>query len=771
MRTATAALLCVLALNALGQLPAARLAEPVVAGPEMAVLPLADYFPETVPGTKFKVSGHGGYPGALGDTTMPIAVFQPLHPLAVARLEANGEFTEVLIIASTLRPVEWLIPMKEETGAVRIFGSFNAWNRNADTLAYDEEAGGYQVKLNLKPGRYEYKLMAGAEERLDPSNKEKVSNGMGGFNSLLEVQEGEGPAPVALLPVWEEGMLKLPNLPEDQEVFAFWDNRLLETERMKGSCHIRLPEEAASVQRSHLRVYSYRGHRLSNDVLIPLEKGQPVTHTSSLQRSDWRSAVLYFLMVDRFKNGNPGNDRLTPGDDILPKANYMGGDLAGVQQALEAGYFDQLGVNTLWLSPITQNPLDAWGLWDKGGVKTRFSGYHGYWPITSTTVDFRFGSDKELHQLLDNAHARNMNMLLDYVANHVHRDHLVYKLHPDWATPLYLPDGSMNTERWDEHRLTTWFDTFMPTLELRNPEVVEPMTDSALVWVTEYDFDGFRHDATKHIDELFWRTLTAKVKTRVPERSIYQIGETYGSPELIRSYISNGMLDAQFDFNLYDAAVEAFAQDKPNYGKLTDVLQQSLETYGYHHQMGNITGNQDRTRFISLAGGAVKFDEDQKLAGYTREIGVGEANAYDKLLLLHAFNLLVPGIPCIYYGDEFGLPGAHDPDNRRMMKFSGLTPAEQQLKDRVTYLIQLRRNSMSLLYGHTEVELVGEHLLHIKRTYLGQTVEGWFNNSDKTILLDLPDKRGEQLFISKPAKIAGTLPAHSVMIRSYTTLP
>jgi len=73
-----------------------------------------------------------------------------------------------------------------------------------------------------------------------------------------------------------------------------------------------------------------------------------------------------------------------------------------------------------------------------------------------------------------------MNVLLDYVAHHVHKEHPIYKLHPDWVTPLYLPDGTLNTERWDDHRLTTWFDTFMPTLDLGRPEIANYMVDSAL---------------------------------------------------------------------------------------------------------------------------------------------------------------------------------------------------------------------------------------------------------------------------------------------------
>ena len=86
--------------------------------------------------------------------------------------------------------------------------------------------------------------------------------------------------------------------------------------------------------------------------------------------------------------------------------------------------------------------------------------------------------------LTDVAHENGMNVLLDYVGNHVHEDHPLMDLHPDWTTNLYLPDGSLNTERWDEYRLTTWFDTFMPTLDLERPEVAEAMSDSAAWWAT-----------------------------------------------------------------------------------------------------------------------------------------------------------------------------------------------------------------------------------------------------------------------------------------------
>jgi cyclomaltodextrinase len=205
-----------------------------------------------------------------------------------------------------------------------------------------------------------------------------------------------------------------------------------------------------------------------------------------------------------------------------------------------------------------------------------------------------------------------MNVILDFVAHHVHKEHPLFQEHPDWVTPLVLPDGTINTERWDEHRLTTWFDIFLPTWDFARPEVREALADSAIFWLKEFELDGFRHDATKHVPEEFWRKLTSRIKNEI-DRPIYQIGETYGNPELIGSYVNSGQMDAQFDFNLYDAAVDVFANANSGFQNLRRVLEESLQNYGSHHLMGNITGNQDRARFASYADGSVLFSEDAKL--------------------------------------------------------------------------------------------------------------------------------------------------------------
>ena len=527
--------------------------------------------------------------------------------------------------------------------------------------------------------------------------------------------------------VWS--VISVASTGEPHSIVAMWQNCRLPDEsviRINGGFGVVIPKDAAALDRSFIRVYAADAGGLYNDILVPLAKGRAVKESSALDRHDVQTNVLYSLMIDRFANGNPGNDLKLDRPDVLPKVDYYGGDLKGITDKINDGFFDDLGITTVWISPITQNPYDAWGL--NSEPFTRFSGYHGYWPIYVTQIDTRFGTDAELRELLDAAHAHNLNVILDYVANHMHINSPVLKEHPDWTTSMYLPDGRRNLELWDEERLTTWFDVHIPTLDLERGEICEPLTDSALYWIANYDFDGFRHDACKHIPENYWRMLCKKMKTRFPDRKLWQIGETYGSPELIGSYVKTGMIDAQFDFNFYHTAIDVLSEND-DMTKIARVVSESAANYGSHHTMGNITGNHDKPRFISVAGGAVDPAEDTKKAGWFREIGVGDPVGYKKLALLEAMICTIPGVPCFYQGDEYGVPGANDPDNRRMMAFDGYNDDEQALRDMVRELISLRRNSMPLLYGDMVTLLADHDMWVFARMYMGRYAVVAFNNS------------------------------------------
>ena len=629
----------------------------------------------------------------------------------------------------------------ESAKNVSLAGSMNGWSSWKTPLEQGDN-GIWTVTLNLPLGNHSYQIVTDNTWGLDPANSDSIPNGMGGWNSLIEVKHNSPPPVIKVKQGDTEGF----EIEGEYgvSVWCIWEDLFVAEIELGflGNESLTVPQAAQLIRRSHLRLFPVNNGVRGPEILIPLEYGKPVLSTEELDRRDWHSMVMYFLMVDRFKNGMPNNDNPVIDKDIMPIANHKGGDITGVALKIADGYLGRLGVNTVWLSPITENAKGAWGYWSdpRTEVSSKFSSFHGYWPISNKKIDPAFGTRAEFNGFVDFAHSSNMNVILDYVANHVHENHPVYKNHPDWATNLYLPDGTMNTERWDDHRLTTWFDTFLPTLDLSRPEVYSAMTDSAMWWVENSAIDGFRHDATKHIPEVFWRTLTTKMKTmnRQRGRRLFQIGETYGSPSLINSYISSGMLDAQFDFNHYDAAVAALAFDDGSFENLASTARESLKYFGAHNLMGNITGNQDRIRFTSLADGGVVAEGNGKFEGWTQEINhVKGGSGFEKMRMLMSYLMAMPGVPCIYYGDEIADVGGNDPDNRRVMRFNNLSEEEEETLSHTSEWVKLRRSRMSMLYGSCEIVALSPTLLKITREYLSEKSVIYINKSSEKVELKL----------------------------------
>lgn len=711
-------------------------------------IPFSDFCPGTDPDTTLWIpawgAGGGLTPTEHSGRTGVWIPGQPDQGLGALEFRSNERGVQVPIFASTQRRITYTLPPGfERHDDVRIMGAFNGWSRTSHPLQRSED-GLWSIDLTLSAGKHAYQLIVDGEEMPDPANPERVDNGFGGFNSLLTVAGPAGQVAISAIgfggnQVHDVRLLGTPGA----RVWAWWEDHLYTSSLLgaNGTGLVRIPAAAYGAGRTNLRLWATGDGAPSAEVRIPLFDGIPVTDPGQLTRQDWEAQILYFMMVDRFRNGNADNDRPVDDPSIHPRANDHGGDLTGIQMALDEGYYRDLGVTALWVSPLTLNPDKAYGYWQDPStdVTSRFSGYHGYWPISNTELDARFGTRGEFDALVAAAHDEDMNFILDYVANHVHEEHPLYAEHPDWATSLYLPDGRENTQLWDDERLTTWFDTFMPTLDLRIPEVYEAMTDSAAWWVANSDIDGFRHDATKHIPLVFWRRLTEKVKGLTSEsgRRIFQIGETYGSAELIGSYLGTGLLDAQFDFNLYDKALVAFGKDDAGVEDLVRVAQEGMDTYGAHHLMGTITGNQDRPRFASLAEGTVRWEEDHKLAGWTRQIDRDGLRGHHAMRMLTAFNASMPGVPCIYQGDEYADVGGNDPDNRRMMRFDHLTEAEQATRDHVSTWNALRRSRMSMMYGQTDISALPTGLLRIERQYLTETTTVYINPTSRPLAVDV----------------------------------
>jgi cyclomaltodextrinase len=723
------------------------LATPIQLQNQSTEIPTSDYFLD--PSAIDSLALPEGISGELSQDKKKLSLTpsENTPPLSSMTFFVDGSTHDVLLKASGKKTIRMSLP---DNGyqKVQIKGEMNAWNPASANMTKTDDTWEFTFELN--PGNYQYLFITDGREMKDPNNPTTVSNGIGGFNSLLEIPRPDPDKVPRLFALGQENdNVRIGFTNEPSEIFVYWQNQRLETKKAGDHFLATIPPAASGMKRSHIRAWSYNETGLSNNVLIPLEGNQILSKAKQLNRFDKEAQIMYFTLVDRFHNGNTQNDDPVEDDRLTPLTNYHGGDIAGITAKIKDGYFKKFNINSIWLSPITQNPLEAYQEYPE--PRRWYSGYHGYWPIFSSKVDHRFGSREEMKELVKVAHENGISILLDYVCNHVHEKHPIYQNHPEWATQFDLPNGRKNIRIWEEQRLTTWFDDFLPSLDLSNPEVIELQTDSTMYWILEYGLDGFRHDATKHIPEAFWRTLTHKLKEQVivgQGRSIYQIGETYGSRPLIQSYIGTGMLDAQFDFNLYFDAREVFARPETSFDIIARSMEETFNYYGYHSSMGYITGNHDQARFTSLAGGDLRFDEDPREAAFSRDVGVGDTIGYHRMLMQHAFNMSIPGVPVIYYGDEIGMPGAGDPDSRRPMRFDNLSRLEAFTRNTVSQLAELRKNRLSLIYGETDFLHQEDMTFAFARSYLDEITIAVFNKSSapQTITLEVPERfAGETL--------------------------
>ncbi|MPM50173.1 hypothetical protein SDC9_96909 [bioreactor metagenome] len=225
---------------------------------------------------------------------------------------------------------------------------------------------------------------------------------------------------------------------------------------------------------------------------------------------------------------------------------------------------------------------------------------------------------------------------------------------------------------------------------------------------------------------------------------------------------------------MYDIANTTFAGVGGDLTRVYEVLKSSLQTYGSHNLMGYISGNHDKARFMAYASGDIKMGEDAKAAGWNREIGITDSTAYDKFFLFHTFNLTIPGIPVIYYGDEIGMTGGNDPDSRRMMRFDQLNNRELKLRNQVATLTHLRKQHPVLVYGDfINLQNMPDSWIYARK-YFGEEAVVFINNSSesKKMTISLPGYFVKKSF--KPAfnnkfelknkQIVMELPAYSAEV-------
>ena len=630
----------------------------------------------------------------------------------------NGEKNYVPVVmnsgATSHQVYKFIFKPDTKAKVVTVFGSFNNWNKKSHQLKDINGNGIYELGVPLEPGSYIYKFIVDGNEILDLTNPEKTPTGFDDFNSVLRIAETDSTKiflhiggrketkdDIAFTFVYENNTQHNP-LSKNNVIALLNNNKVDETaiHISKNTIEIHFNKKELSGEKV-LRVLVAHNGKNTNLQQAQLFNGESVGKNS--KNLSWDDGSIYSILIDRFNDGDTLNDKPVVHDSIFTQANYQGGDFKGIINKIDEGYFDSLGVNILWLSPVYDNPDIAFR--EYPAPHRWYSGYHGYWPISEKNVEEKFGTMKELKELIAKAHTHNLKVLLDFVAHHVHIDHPFFKQHPEWFGTLELPDGRKNLRLWDEYRLTTWFEPYMPSFDfIKSKEAMNVVSDNAIWWLKETGADGFRHDAVKHVPNEFWRALTKKIKEEIEipmHKKIYQIGETFGDYDLIASYVNNGQLNAQFNFNLSYFAIPVFIEPEKSFSSIDFHVKKSFLSFGYNNFMGNIMDSHDKVRFMAYADGAIQLQGvDTREIAWKNPPTVRNPKSYEKAKLYFAYMFTIPGLPVVYYGSEFGMTGADDPDNRRMMRFSdSLSAYEKQMLNDTRKIIKMRNQHSALRYG------------------------------------------------------------------------
>lgn len=450
----------------------------------------------------------------------------------------------------------------------------------------------------------------------------------------------------------------------------------------------------------------------------------------------WDDGIVYQIMIDRFRGD--GGAVLAPPPNAGARA---GGTLDGVVAELRAGTFEALGVSALWLSPVYLNPEEPREGRDDDHL---YEGYHGYWPLDTRAVDPRIGGEAALRALVAEAHARGIRVLLDLVPNHLYEDNprVAENRGRGWFhehDPACICGAP--TCSWAEFIEVCWFTPYLPDLRFEHPEVMELAVQDALWWHEGFDTDGFRIDAVPMMPRAATRRIAHGMRAATaPRAAAFTMGEIFTGPgpggtEIIRYHLGPDGLDSAFDFPLMWALRDALAWETAGLSTIEASLANTERALaGSGALLGTFIGNHDVTRFASEAAGEVGTPWDDPPAQPSA------ADVYARTGLALGLVLTLPGLPVIYYGDEVGLAGSADPDNRRVMPdLAALDPDRLALLDLVRRTAALRRCVPALRRGDRRALLVGrDHYAFTRDAGDGAPAVVLLSREASTATLELP---------------------------------
>lgn len=647
--------------------------------------------------------------------------------------------------------------------SVTVAGTFNGWNREATPMAVGPDGKTWRTYVGLEPGKIAYKfVLDGATWITDPENPRTESDGGGNTNSIFTLLPADYAAPAKLgdgviaasalrhrqaLPDlnYDRGRLtfRIRTRPNDvRAISLILGSRSTLPMRCIASDDLYATYEAALPwdRKSEIR-YSFVLNDGKGALSFGPDGGYTLSPTSfkAFEPPKWAErSIIYQIFPDRFANGDASNDPA----DVQPWTakptwfNRFGGDVAGVRQHEE--YLSGLGVSLVYFNPIFKSPSN-----------------HRYETSDYKLVDPQFGTNKEFFSLVSELRRRGIRVVLDGVFNHTAVDFAPFadilennqkSRYLNWYTIRSFPVKVQEKPPYE-----AWFGfPSMPKLNVMNPDTTAYLMGVLDFWARNSEIAGWRLDVANEVPMPFWRTFRTHLKSIKPDAWI--LGEEWGNAS---AWLGGDQWDSVMNYPFRFATVN-FLGPKGD-GKATSYLHALMSNYSNYapqvsRNLMNLLGSHDTSRILTELGGNVQA-----------------------AMLAAVVQFTWVGIPSIYYGDELGMEGGADPENRRGMEWQRATSANSMLAH--YRRLAAMRNASELLKSGDPVPLAADDakgVVAFARTDGRQSAIVAINKSGSFQQIDIAipsgseklvdAMSGETFTISTERKLRLTLPAKGFLV-------
>ncbi len=623
------------------------------------------------------------------------------------------------------------------TMRVNIAGTFNNWNKDATPMTREADGITYSIKLALAPGRYLYKFILDGDQWITDPNAKSEDDGEGNTNSIFLAipKDFVGVAKKGDGIIAASALLHLKQIPDrnyDRGVFQV-SLRVRSNDVQKVSLLVTGQKPVAMRTSSSDEFYT----RMV--ATFPWDGKKPFGYTFELTDGDkkvffgpngvtqaqagnafaiskesfkpfpvprWvESSVLYQIFPDRFYNSKPESSPEVPWDAKPTFSNWFGGNSEGVRQKLP--YLKDLGISGIYFTPIFEGPSN-----------------HRYETTDYRTVDHRFGTNQEFKRLVADMRSLGMKSILDTVFNHTSVDFFAFKdirekgeasVYKNWFNIKSYP-----IKVGPNHNYEAWFGfPSLPKLNVDEPAATKYLLDTVEFWVKEFGIDGFRLDVGNEVSQKFWKKFRTDVKRQGSEKWI--LGEVWGDGS---QWLKGDQWDSVMNYPFLFSTLK-FVGEKGD-GLPSSLWSGLMNNYSRYapqvsRNLMNLLGSHDTARVLTQCGGN---------------------QAMHHLAAILQFSWV--GTPCIYYGDELGMDGGKDPDNRKGMEWYRNTNDNPTLT-LYKKLINLRTKSKVLQSGNPELIAFNdsEQTLTFARVLDGKRVVVSMNRSSRPRTIQIPLSVGE----------------------------